>query len=83
METIEHLSNENFELLTSVAGKQAANLALDLMTEESKQRYRSFYPCGDLLIGLRYHEPKPDSKGFKAGRQFKIIEGKIVIYCFR
>jgi len=72
------LSNENFELLKTFAGKQAATLALDLMSEESKLRYRSFYPCGDLLIGLRYHEPKPDSKAFKIGRQLKIIDGKIV-----
>jgi hypothetical protein len=74
-----HLSNDQFELLKGIAGRKAALLTMELMSEESKLRYRSFYPCGDMLIGLRYHEPTPvDKKGFKLGRSLKIIDGKIV-----
>lgn len=74
----EELSDHNYNLLKQFAGKQAALMTMDLMSEESKLRYRSFYPCGDMLIGLRYAEPNPDRRGFKPGRSLKIIDGKIV-----
>jgi hypothetical protein len=72
------LTGESLEMLKSFAGNQAAILTMELMSEESKLRYRSFYPCGDMLIGLRYHEPNPDRKSFKMGRSLKIVDGKIV-----
>ncbi len=72
------LNAESYALLKAVAGNKAAMLTMDLMSEESKLRYRSFYPCGDMLIGLRYHEPNPDRQGFKNGNQLKIINGRIV-----
>lgn len=72
------LDSSQFSLLKQLAGKKAALMTMDLMSEESKLRYRSFYPCGDMLIGLRYHEPNPDQKGFRLGRSLKIIDGKIV-----
>ena len=72
------LSPESFDLMKDLVGAQAALMTMDLMTEESKLRYRSFYPCGDMLIGLRYAEPRPDGKGFKPGRSLKIMNGKIV-----
>ena len=72
------LTEDSYNLMKEVAGSKAALLTMDLMTEESKLRYRSFYPCGDMLIGLRYAEPKPGQKSFKPGRSLKIIDGKIV-----
>jgi hypothetical protein len=72
------LTAESFDLMAEFAGRRAAMMTMDLMSEESKLRYRSFYPCGDMLIGLRYHEPNPDRKAFKMGRSLKIIDGKIV-----
>lgn len=72
------MSESSFALMKDLVGRQAALLTMDLTSEESKLKYRSFYPCGDMLIGLRYHEPKPDAKGFKPGRSLKIINGKIV-----
>jgi hypothetical protein len=72
------LKPESFDLLKAFAGNKAAAMTMDLMSDESKLRYRSFYPCGDMLIGLRYHEPNPSRQGFKMGRQLKIIDGKIV-----
>lgn len=72
------LTGESMALLKGLAGNKAALLTMDLMGDESKLRYRSFYPCGDMLIGLRYHEPNPDRKGFKMGRSLKIVDNKIV-----
>ena len=72
------LSDHNYMLLKQFAGKKAALMTMDLMSEESKLRYRSFYPCGDMLIGLRYAEPNPDRRGFKPGLSLKIIDNKIV-----
>ena len=72
------LTGESLALLKGLAGNKAALLTMDLMSEESKLRYRSFYPCGDMLVGLRYHEPNPDRKGFKMGRSLKIVDNKIV-----
>jgi hypothetical protein len=72
------LNEESFELLKAIAGNKAALMTLDLMSDESKLRYRSFYPCGDMLIGLRYHEPNPGRQALQIGRQLKIIDGKIV-----
>lgn len=73
-----NLSKESFDLMKGLVGRPAALMTMDLMTEESKLRYRSFYPCGDMLIGLRYAEPKPGQKSFKPGRSLKIMNGKIV-----
>ena len=72
------LTGQSYSLLKDLVGRQAALLTMDLMTEESKLRYRSFYPCGDMLIGLRYAEPQPGAKSFKPGRSLKIMDGKIV-----
>ena len=72
------VTDESYNLLKELVGKRTALMTMDLMSDESKLRYRSFYPCGDMLIGLRYHEPKPDQKGFKSGRSLKIVDGKIV-----
>jgi hypothetical protein len=72
------LDASSFNLMSELVGRPAALMTMDLLSEESKLRYRSFYPCGDMLIGLRYHEPNPDQKGFKPGRSLKIINGKIV-----
>jgi hypothetical protein len=72
------LTAESVDLLKGLVGNKAALLTMDLMTDESKLRYRSFYPCGDMLIGLRYHEPNPGRQGFKVGRTLKIIDKKIV-----
>jgi hypothetical protein len=72
------LTPQSVDLLKGLVGNKAAMLTMDLMTDESKLRYRSFYPCGDMLIGLRYHEPNPDRQGFKIGRTLKIVDGKIV-----
>jgi hypothetical protein len=73
-----NLTKESFDLMSGLVGKKAALMTMDLMTEESKLRYRSFYPCGDMLIGLRYAEPQPGKVGFKPGRSQKIINGQIV-----
>jgi hypothetical protein len=73
-----NLTRESFELMSSLVGKQASLMTMDLMTEESKLRYRSFSPCGDMLIGLRYVEPQPGKTAFKHGRSLKIMNGKIV-----
>ncbi len=43
-----------------------------------EQRYRSFYPVGEMLIGLRFHELNPDSRRMGMGRTLKIIDGKII-----
>jgi hypothetical protein len=72
------LTKDSFDLMKQFAGQKVANMTMDLLSEESKLRYRSFYPCGDLLIGLRYHESKPGRVGFKMGRSLKIIDGQIV-----
>lgn len=72
------LNESSYNLMKDLVGKSAAMMTMDLTSEEAKLRYRSFYPCGDLLIGLRYAEPNPDKIGFKHGRTLKIIEGKIV-----
>ena len=72
------LTPESFDLMTQFAGRKAALMTMDLLSEESKLRYRSFFPCGDMLIGLRYHETNPGRTAFKAGRALKIIDGKIV-----
>ena len=72
------LSNDQYALLKSLAGKKAALLTADLLSEEAKLRFRSFYPCGDMLIGLRYREAAADKAGFKFGRALKIMDGKIV-----
>ena len=72
------LTDDSYNLMKDLVGRQAALLTMDLMSDESKLRYRSFYPCGDMLIGLRYYEPKPGQKSFKPGRSLKIMNGKIV-----
>lgn len=72
------LNKASFDLMKDLVGKQAALMTMDLLSEESKLRYRSFYPCGDMLIGLRYYEQKPQATGFKPGRSLKIMNGKIV-----
>lgn len=77
-DTSSTLTQDSYDLMKGLVGKDAALLTMDLMTEESKLRYRSFYPCGDMLIGLRYAEPRPDGKGFKPGRSLKIANGKII-----
>ena len=72
------LSDDSFNLMKDLVGRPAAMLTMDFMSEESKLRYRSFYPCGDMLIGLRYAEPNPGKTGFKHGRTLKIVDGKII-----
>src|SRR6185369_7096440 len=62
------LNEQSFELLKAVAGNKAALMTMDLMSDEAKLRYRSFYPCGDMLIGLRYHEPNPKGQSLQIGR---------------
>jgi hypothetical protein len=41
-------------------------------------RYRSFYPVGEMLIGLRFHDVNPTGTHMRMGRTLKIIDGKIV-----
>lgn len=72
------LSAESYDFLTEVIGKKGALTAIDILSDEAKLRFRSFYPCGNLLIGLRYFDPNARRNGFKPGEQRKIVNGRIV-----
>ena len=50
------IDDASFAFLKDLAGRDAVMAAIDLMDDDSEERYRSFYPCGDMLIGLRYRD---------------------------
>jgi|GEM_PF-1469910 hypothetical protein len=70
-----------FAFLKEAAGREAAMAIIDLADDDSEERYRSFYPCGDMLVGLRYRDLNTDKQRsrLKYGRSLKIEGGKIVI----
>jgi hypothetical protein len=72
------LDDEAFGFMKGLLGLKAAMTVMDFASTEAEQRYRSFYPVGELLIGLRFHEVNPNAGRMKMGRSLKIIDGKIV-----
>lgn len=75
------LSNESFDFMKGLIGNKSALTVMELLSDESALRYRSFYPVGEMLIGLRYHERKAKPDGTKPtfGRNLKISNGQIVV----
>jgi hypothetical protein len=71
------LSDEAFDFMKGLVGAKAALTVMDFASPDAEQRYRSFYPVGEMLIGLRFHDLKSGS-GLKLGRNLKIVDGKIV-----
>ena len=51
---------------------------MDFASAEAEQRYRSFYPVGEMLIGLRFHEIDPSATRMRMGRSLKIIDGSTI-----
>lgn len=72
------LSNEAFAFMKEIIGHKAATTVLDFSSADSEQRYRSFYPVGEMLIGLRFRDLSPGAPKTEMGRSLKIIDGKIV-----
>jgi hypothetical protein len=74
------IDDASFAFLKDLAGRDAVMAAIDLMDDDSEERYRSFYPCGDMLIGLRYRDLDTGTQRsrLKFGRSLKIEGGKIV-----
>lgn len=73
------LSNEAFAFMKDIIGLKGATTVLDFASKETEQRYRSFYPVGEMLIGLRFRDLSPGAPKTEMGRNLKIIDGKIVV----
>lgn len=76
--TENRLSDEAFGFMKGLLGMKAALTVMDFASKEAEQRYRSFYPVGEMLIGLRFHDANPTGGHMRMGRTLKIIDGKIV-----
>ena len=75
--TENRLSNDAFAFMKEIIGMKAAITVMDFTSKETELRYRSFYPVGDMLIGVRYRDLNA-TNGPRYGRSLKIIDGKIV-----
>jgi len=75
--TDECLSDETYAFMKGLIGMKAACTVMDLTSAETELRYASFYPVGDMLIGVRVRDLTKASNRPR-GRSLKIIDGKIV-----
>jgi hypothetical protein len=73
------LSDESFAFMKGLIGSKAALTVMDFASAEAEQRYRSFYPVGEMLIGLRFNDTTKPGTGLKLGRNLKIVDGQIVV----
>jgi len=73
------LSDESFAFMKGLIGAKAALTVMDFASAEAEQRYRSFYPVGEMLVGLRFNDTKTSGGALKLGRNLKIVDGKIVV----
>ena len=53
--TTNRVSDEDFGYMKGLLGMKAALTVMDFASAETEQRYRSFYPVGEMLIGLRFN----------------------------
>jgi hypothetical protein len=53
--TTNRLSDEDFGFMKDLLGMKAALTVMDFGSAETEQRYRSFDPVGEMLIGLRFN----------------------------
>jgi len=72
------LSKESYALMRQCLNLPAALAAVELLSNEAELRYGSFYPVGDMIVGLRYHKPGKGSGRKAFGRTLKIADGRIV-----
>jgi hypothetical protein len=72
------LSGEAYAFMKDIIGLKAALTVMDFASKETELRYRSFYPVGEMLIGLRFNDVNPTGNQMRLGRSLKIIDGKIV-----
>jgi hypothetical protein len=74
------LSNEAFAFMKEIIGLKGATTVMDFASKDAELRYRSFYPVGEMLLGLRFRDLSPGAAktGLSLGRNFKIIDGEIV-----
>jgi hypothetical protein len=73
------IDDTTYAFLSDVIGRKAALTVIDLLDDDSPVRYRSFFPVGEMLIGLRFHENDPSRLGMKTGHTLKIVEGRIAV----
>jgi hypothetical protein len=73
------LSDDAFALLQDIVGRKGALTVVDMLDDDAALRYRSFFPVGEMLIGLRFHENDPSRLGMRAGNTLKILDGKIAV----
>lgn len=73
------LSQAAFDLMQDVIGRQGALTVVDLLSDDAPLRYRSFFPVGEMLIGLRFHDNDPSRMGMRTGNTLKIIDGRIAV----
>ena len=73
------LSNEAFAFMKEIIGLKGATTVMDFSSKEAELRFRSFYPVGDMLLGLRFRDLSPGAPKTEYGRNLKIIDGKIVV----
>lgn len=71
------LSDEAFSFMKGLIGANAALTVMDFAKKETELRYRSFYPVGEMLVGLRFHDVNPTGTAMRMGRTLRIIEGRI------
>ncbi|HXQ49948.1 MAG TPA: hypothetical protein VN802_02540 [Stellaceae bacterium] len=72
------LSDDAYGFMKSLIGMKAALTVMDFASKETELRYRSFYPVGEMLIGIRFHDMNPTGPQMRLGRSLKIMDGKIV-----
>lgn len=73
------LSDDAFALMEDVIGRKGALTVVDMLDDDAPLRYRSFFPVGEMLIGLRFHENDPSRVGMRTGNTLKIINGRIAV----
>jgi hypothetical protein len=73
------LHDDAMALLQDVIGRKSALTVVDLLDADAPVRYRSFFPVGEMLIGLRYHDNDPSRLGMRTGNTLKIVDGKIAV----
>ena len=78
-DTESKLSNEAFAFMKEIIGLKGATTVMDFASKDAELRYRSFYPVGEMLLGLRFRDLSPGAAKTQLGRNFKIIDGKIVV----
>ena len=61
------LSDDAFALLQDIVGRKGALTVVDMLDDDAALRYRSFFPVGEMLIGLRFHENDPSRLGMRNG----------------